>query len=75
MLAEMRDWVQDRREQPMDYVFENHKGQAGLKSLSKWRDAGVTWWLESMWGSQQDPKVTEMVRARLQKGPPLVNKM
>jgi alkanesulfonate monooxygenase SsuD/methylene tetrahydromethanopterin reductase-like flavin-dependent oxidoreductase (luciferase family) len=71
MLCEIREWVEERRTEPMDYVFENHQGPEAFQDLEKWREAGVTWWLESMWMAQQEPNLTELVRARLQQGPPV----
>ncbi len=70
MLADMTAWVRERRSEPMDYIFENHTGAEGCRAMSEWRAAGATWWLESMWTQQGEPNLTELMRERLQAGPP-----
>jgi hypothetical protein len=54
---------------PFDIVVE---GQVSglqraqmIEKLGMWREAGATWWLESLWGIDRD-----LVAARVRSGPP-----
>ena len=68
----MRAYVNDHRAltTPFDIVMEGETpGDDPEKALSivqPWAEAGATWWIEAMWGTQE----MERVRARIQHGPP-----
>jgi len=67
----MRAFVDERRTltTPFDIVMEGETpGDEAVKAASiirPWAEAGVTWWIEAMWGAPDDP-----VRTRIQQGPP-----
>lgn len=70
-LAEMKQFVDANRTSttPFDYVVEgNTPGENRAEAIAQvkpWADAGVTWWLESLW------KLTdlEQMRLRIRQGP------
>ena len=44
--------------------------RAAAATLAAWRDAGATWWLETMWGATFKAAETARVRRRIRQGPP-----
>lgn len=70
-LAAMKAFVDTNRAEqtPFDYVVEGKTG--GLSALEQqeklgaWVEAGITWWVESMWDAAADGQ-----RARIEAGPP-----
>lgn len=73
-IRDMKAFVEDRRAEntPFDIVMEGETSgedsAQARETLLPLAEAGVTWWLETMW-SQDDPKE---VRARLEQGPPRI---
>ena len=45
---------------------------AAAATLAAWRDAGATWWLETMWGATFNAAETARVRRRIRQGPPAI---
>ena len=69
MMGELVAWCSERCQSPLDIVYENHHGEAGLAERAAWEQAGVTWWLESLWQHQQSPDLQELIQTRLERGP------
>jgi hypothetical protein len=76
-VKEMRDYIGANRASstPFDIVVEGETpGKDRKKAEEKikpWRDAGATWWLETMWsvwGNHEE--VRQKVSARIRQGPP-----
>lgn len=65
-LAEMLRWLEQEGKDfaGFDVVVEGQTEPGDPSPLDPWRDAGATWWVESLWGS--DPAA---VRERLAAGP------
>lgn len=40
-----------------------------------WADAGVTWWIEALWGDPDQPVDYEAIRRRIQQGAPRVDRV
>ena len=70
----MRAYVEEKRtlDTPFDIVMEGSTpgddSDAAASIVQPWADAGATWWIEALWGTQ----VMDEVRARIQQGPPSV---
>ncbi len=43
---------------------------AAREQLRPWREAGVTWWIESRWGIIENPDRMRLTRERIIQGPP-----
>lgn len=43
------------------------------KILQPWIQAGATWWLEAMWNAPRNEDGLQLVRRRLEQGPPQIN--
>lgn len=75
-LKEARAWIEARRETtaPMDYVGEGTSpgaDVAGVRTVvGPWADAGATWYNEAMWEIPREQGQLELVRRRIQQGPP-----
>ena len=58
---------------PLDIIVEGQTGDLdpaqAREKLAAWAEAGMTWWVESTWGLEDEPLV-----ARIRKGPPGVGK-
>ncbi len=54
----------------LDVIIE---GSWGEHSPAAWRDAGATWWIESMWSAMSDPEPVGAALTRLEAGPPTVD--
>lgn len=73
-IRDMKAFVEDRRAEktPFDIVMEGETSgedsAQARETLLPLAEAGVTWWLETMW-SQDEPKE---IRARLEQGPPRI---
>lgn len=71
----MAEYVAARRPDatPFDIVMEGRtRGDdraQQAETIGPFAEAGVTWWLEQMWGA---PNATDDVRARIRQGPPQV---
>jgi hypothetical protein len=70
-VAAMRAYVDANRTlaTPFDIVAEGQISSMGQEqmreTLRAWSAAGATWWLESLWGVDQ-----EQIEARVRRGPP-----
>lgn len=70
-LAEMKAFIDANRAltTPFDYVIEGKTGgmsrDQAQETVCPWVDAGITWWIESMWTDSE-----EDLLARLRQGPP-----
>jgi len=70
-LAEIKAYVDAARTQttPFDYVIEGKTGGMTpaqmADTLGPWAGAGMTWWIESMWGQSE-----EEILDRVMQGPP-----
>jgi hypothetical protein len=70
-IREMKAYIDANRTlaTPYDIIVEGKT--AGMTSeqvqekLAPWAEAGATWWIEGMWGENQ-----EAVKERLRQGPP-----
>lgn len=78
-IAAIRAYIQANRPaehagQPFDIVVEGvtpgDDKAAATAQVRPWADAGVTWWIEAMWGANDRPDGDEFVRNRVQQGPP-----
>jgi hypothetical protein len=72
LLAEMRSWIASRRSlEGFDIVVEGttpaDNPSAAVDTVTEWRDAGATWWVESDWSMN-----ARAVRRRIAAGPPRV---
>jgi alkanesulfonate monooxygenase SsuD/methylene tetrahydromethanopterin reductase-like flavin-dependent oxidoreductase (luciferase family) len=70
VLAEMRDWIAERRSlDGFDIVVEGATSgddpAAAAEEVSRWADAGATWWIESDWNLN-----VQATRRRIGAGPP-----
>ena len=72
-LAEIRDWVLERRtsDGPYDIVLEGRTSgtdhNANRDILGPLEEAGATWWIESRWDETDTP---EALLERIRQGPP-----
>lgn len=73
-LRQMKSFIDTNRtlDTPFDYVMEGKTGgldpyQVQAK-LQEWEQAGVTWWVEGLWGANE-----EQAAARLRQGPPRIS--
>jgi hypothetical protein len=61
--------------QPVDIIIEGETPGNDLSSaiaqLQPYVDAGVTWWLETMWGERADYNGPDGVHKRILQGPPV----
>ena len=62
---------------PFDIVMEGETpGDSAEKAVSivqPLADAGVTWWLEAVWGTPEKDRGAEGMRKRIKQGPPRLN--
>ena len=76
-VSELREYIAEQRQQPMpfDIVLEgatpgDNPEEAAAK-LRPYAEAGVTWWLESVWEAYYStPDELEAMRTRIRQGPP-----
>lgn len=72
-LCEMKRYVEANRTAttPFDYIIEGSTRELDATQtrdkLTKWQDAGATWWMETMFGVT-DEQITEIIRT----GPPRI---
>jgi alkanesulfonate monooxygenase SsuD/methylene tetrahydromethanopterin reductase-like flavin-dependent oxidoreductase (luciferase family) len=71
LVAEIRSWIAERRSvDDFEIVVEGttraDDAAAAVAEVSRWADAGATWWIESDW-ENLDPAVA---RRRIEAGPP-----
>jgi len=71
----MRRWIEEHRRvmEPIDIVHEGETPgddpNAAIAAAQPWADAGVTWWIESVW-SHFYRGTLETMRERIRQGPP-----
>jgi hypothetical protein len=75
-ILEMKAYIAEHRTQsgPFDIVMEGETpgddpGRA-REIVSPLAEAGVTWWLESVWATPETQGGVEGMRARIRQGPP-----
>ncbi len=74
-IREMKAYIEERRVEttPFDIVMEGETSGGDTaqarETLLPLAEAGVTWWLDTMWSSPNEP---DDVRARLDQGPPRI---
>jgi len=72
----MRTWIEEHRREmgPIDIVHEGGTSgddpDSAIAAVQPWADAGVTWWIESVW-SHFYRGTLESMRERIRQGPPL----
>lgn len=75
----MKAYITERRtlKTPFDIIWEGQTPGAdraqGAAQVAPWIEAGITWWMESMWPSPDFHPTLDDVRARIQQGPPRIN--
>jgi alkanesulfonate monooxygenase SsuD/methylene tetrahydromethanopterin reductase-like flavin-dependent oxidoreductase (luciferase family) len=75
-VREMRGYVDQERGDtaPFDIVVEGETPgddlQAGRAIVAPWADAGATWWIEALWDAAFDDEKADIVRLRVEQGPP-----
>ena len=76
-IQEMRTYINEHRIEPtpFDIVMEgetpgeDHEKAASI--VQQFVEAGVTWWLEAVWGTPETQGGVEGMRKRIKQGPPL----
>jgi alkanesulfonate monooxygenase SsuD/methylene tetrahydromethanopterin reductase-like flavin-dependent oxidoreductase (luciferase family) len=62
--------------QPFDIVVEGvtpgDDPQAAGAIVRKWADAGATWWIEALWYLEGESITVDMIRRRIEQGPPVL---
>lgn len=77
-LREARAWIEANREAttPFDYLGEGTSrgddAAAARAVVEPWAEAGATWYLEAMWELPREADQLDVVRRRIQQGPPAV---
>ena len=72
----MRTWIEEHRREmgPIDIVHEGGTSgddpDSAIAAVQPWADAGVTWWIESVW-SHFYRGTLESMQERIRQGPPL----
>ncbi|MCA9886020.1 MAG: LLM class flavin-dependent oxidoreductase [Anaerolineae bacterium] len=71
-LQDITAWVRSQpgANKPQDYIIEGTTAgndEQSLEKIRRWRDVGMTWWIESLWDVPHDQRV-----ARLKQGPPRI---
>ena len=75
----MKAYVAEHRtlDTPFDIIWEGQtpgeNREKAVSHIQPWVEAGITWWIESMWPSPDFHPTLEDVRIRIQQGPPRVN--
>lgn len=69
-LQEIKNWIQKQqnKEVPFDYVIEGRTSgneDKDLPVIQAWKEAGMTWWIESLWDAPPDERLL-----RMRQGPP-----
>lgn len=74
-VADIRAYITGRRgDSPYDIIIEGETpaddGAAAAATSEAWARAGATWWMEAMWGVQDDADREARLLARVRSGPP-----
>lgn len=73
-LREVRDWLADRADHPIDIVSEGETttdAAEATDTVQPWAEAGATWWMETRWDMpHHSPERMRQVRERIAAGPP-----
>lgn len=78
-IRDMKAYVSEHRtlHTPFDIIWEGQtpgKDRAkGAAQVQPWIEAGITWWIESMWPSPDFHPTMEDIRMRIKQGPPRVH--
>ncbi len=76
----IKAFVQEQRAltTPFDIIFEGETPgddcEQAIAIAQPWAEAGVTWWLESVWHTPETQGGVEGMRARVRQGPPRIEK-
>lgn len=76
VIRAMKAYVEENRPEatPFDIVWEGQTPgddpERAAQVVRPFADAGITWWMESMWSPPNEP---DDLRARIRQGPPLID--
>lgn len=74
----MKTYIDAQRAEttPFEIVVEGQTPGRGLRAaraiLKPWRDAGATWWNETMWDAMNQPGGVKAILKRIKQGPPQI---
>ena len=77
-LREITGYIREQlgTDSPYDIIVEGEtpgdNPNRARKILQPWIQAGATWWLEAMWNAPRNEDGLQLVRRRLEQGPPLI---
>jgi len=77
-LREITGYIREQlgTDSPYDIIVEGEtpgdNPNRAKKILHPWIQAGATWWLEAMWNAPRNEDGLQLVRRRLEQGPPLI---
>ena len=77
-LREITGYIREQlgTDSPYDIIVEGEtpgdNPNRARKILQPWIQAGATWWLEAMWNAPRNDDGLQLVRRRLEQGPPLI---
>jgi len=77
-LREITGYIREHlgTDSPYDIIVEGEtpgdNPNRARKILQPWIQAGATWWLEAMWNAPRNEDGLQLVRRRLEQGPPLI---
>lgn len=72
----MKSYIEQHRTRttPFDIIQEGKtpgdNPKAARRQIAPYIEAGITWWLESMWSVRGNPGWQEKIRTRIRQGPP-----
>jgi alkanesulfonate monooxygenase SsuD/methylene tetrahydromethanopterin reductase-like flavin-dependent oxidoreductase (luciferase family) len=55
----------------VDIIVEGEEGKGSPGQSMNWKDAGATWYIESLWETQFESDIQERVTTKLKGGPPI----
>lgn len=79
-IREMKAYIDANRADttPFDIIMEGviptENAESTASFIREWEAAGITWWLESMWHLQGKADGLQMLRKRVQQGPPRLSR-
>jgi len=77
-IRQMAAYIRENRssEVPFDIVVDGQTPGADptrtREIIAPWAEAGVTWWIESLWDAPRTPEGLLLVHQRIEQGPPAV---